>query len=147
MPRGVYVRTSYAGKPVKRHISKVRTEAALARWDSVKSEQEQWLKPFRELTIERAMAYLEDIRKICEQAGHILNARISQDKTKIKCAAPKCGRDLNGLTPAGRPKWMAKKDFRDKNHPEIIRSLYFCNDTCNNDWLRAQQGAMGGDGR
>lgn len=147
MPRGVYVRTTYGGKPVKRHISKVRTEAAMVRWESVRTEQEQWLKPFRELTIERAMAYLEDIRKICEQAGHILNDRISQDKTKIKCASKKCGKDLNGLTPSGRPKWMAKKDFRDKNHPEIIRSLYFCNDTCNNDWLRAQNGAAGGDGR
>jgi hypothetical protein len=132
---------------VKRHISKVRTEAALARWDSVRQEKENWIAPFRELTIERAMAYLEDLRKICEDAGHILNARISEDKTKIRCANKRCKKDLNGLTPSGRPKWMAKKDFRDPNHPEIIRSLYFCNDTCNNDWLREQQGSMGSDSR
>jgi hypothetical protein len=147
MPRGVYQRTTYAGKPVKRHISKVRTEAALVRWESVKQEQEEWLKPFRELSIERAMAYLEDVRKICEQAGHILNARISGDKTKIKCSGPKCGKDLSGTNPSGRPMWIAKKDFRDPNHPEIIRSLYFCSELHHNQWVHAQQGGGGTDGR
>jgi len=147
MPRGIYERTTYRGVPVKRHISKVRHDAALARWDSVKREVEEWLKPFRELPIERAMFYLEDLRKICEQAGHIMNSRISDDKSKVKCAAPKCGKDLSGINPSGRPKWLAKKDFRDPNHPEIIRSLYFCSELHHNQWVHDRQGAAGGDGR
>jgi hypothetical protein len=147
MPRGIYVRTTYGGKPVKRHISKVRTEAILARWESVRQEQQEWLKPFRELTIERAMAYLEDIRKICEQAGHILNDRISGDKARLKCSGPRCGKLLDGLNPNGRPKWIKKMDMRDKNNPEIIRSIYFCTELCANEWTRKQQGSMGGDGR
>jgi hypothetical protein len=147
MPRGVYERTTYRGVQVKRHISKVRTEAILARWESVKKETEEWLKPFYDLPIERAMFYLEDLRKICEQAGHIMNERISGDKARMKCSGPRCGKNLEGTNPSGRPKWLAKKDLRDKDHPEIIRSLYFCSELCNNQWTRAQQGAMGGDGR
>jgi hypothetical protein len=148
MPRGVYERKVYAGKPVRqRRLSKIRQDAAISRWDSVRAEKENWLSPFRELTIERAMAYLEDLRKICEDAGHILNDRINNPKSPMKCAGPRCGKDLSGTNPSGRPKWIAKKDFRDEKHPEIIRSLYFCSELCNNGWARARQGAGGGDGR
>jgi hypothetical protein len=147
MPRGIYERTTYRGAPVKRHLSKVRHDAALARWDSVKREVEEWLKPFRELPIERAMFYLEDLRKICEQAGHIMNERISSDRARMKCSGPRCGKLLDGLNPNGRPKWIKKMDLRDKKNPEIIRSIYFCTELCANEWTRAQQGSMGGDGR
>jgi hypothetical protein len=147
MPRGVYERTTYRGVQVKRHISKVRTEAILVRWESVRKEVEEWLKPFYDLPIERAMFYLEDLRKICEQAGHVMNERISGDKARMKCAGPRCGKNLEGTNPSGRPKWLAKKDLRDAKNPEIIRSLYFCSEICHNQWVHAQQGAGGTDGR
>jgi hypothetical protein len=144
MPRGVYVRKVYAGKPVKRHISKVRTEAILARWESVKQEREQWLKPFRELPIESAMPYLEDLRKICEDGGHILNERINHPGSPVKCAGPRCGKDLSGLQPNGRPKWIKTMYIKNPKNPEIGNSIYFCNELCANEWARKQQGAMGG---
>jgi hypothetical protein len=147
MPRGVYQRTVYAGKPVKRHISKVRQEAALVRWQSVKEEREQWLKPFRELPIDRAMPYLEDLRKICEDGGHIMNERINHPSSPVKCAGPRCGKNLEGTNPSGRPKWIKTMYIKDPKNPEIGRSIYFCSELCANGWARARQGAMGTDGR
>jgi hypothetical protein len=113
----------------------------------VRDERANWIRPFAELSIDRAMAYLEDLRKICEDAGHILNERINRVGSPVKCAGPRCGKDLSGTNPNGRPKWMAKKDYRDQKHTEIMHSLYFCSDTCSNSWARAQGGSHGGDGR
>ena len=147
MPRGVYDRKGKAQPGVSQHISKVRTDAVLARWESVRTEKEMWLKPFTELSIERAMAYLEDLRKICEHAGHILNERINSPSSPLRCAGPRCKKDLSGVNPTGRPKWIKKMDVRDPNHTEIIRSIYFCSELCANGYARAGQGAVGGDGR
>ena len=147
MPRGVYVRKVYAGRPVKSRISKVRQEAALVRWDSVREQREQWLKPFRELPLDRAMPYLEDLRKICEDGGHILNERINHPSSPVKCAGPRCGKDLSGTNPSGRPKWIKTMYIKDAKNPEIGRSIYFCSEICSNAWARARQGSMGGDGR
>jgi hypothetical protein len=122
-------------------------EAALARWESVKEEKKHWLKPFHELPIERAMAYLEDLRKICEDAGHIMNERINHSDSPIKCSGPHCGVDLTGVRPNGRPKWMGQKVLPDKNNPEIKHILYFCSDTCDNAFSRASQGSLGTTGQ
>lgn len=118
-------------------------QSVMVRWESVKQEREEWLVPFHKLSIERAMTYLEDLRDVCELAGGIMNERISKDPANMRCAGPRCGKDLSGLRPNGLPKWIAKKDLRDKNHPEIIRSLYFCSELCNNEWVRKTQGAGG----
>jgi hypothetical protein len=147
MPRGVYERKPKLPVGTSQHISKVRTDAVMARWESVRQERANWIRPFAELSIERAMAYLEDLRKICEDAGHILNERINRTGSPVKCAGPRCGKDLSGTNPNGRPKWMAKKDYRDAKHTEIMHSLYFCSDSCANGFNRAHQGAQGGDGR
>lgn len=118
-------------------------ERVMVRWESVRAERDAWLQPFYKLPLERAMAYLEDIRKIAEQAGYILNERIGNDPNKVRCAGPRCGKDLSGLQPNGRPKWIAKKDFRDKTHPEIIHSVYFCCELHHNEWVKNTQGAGG----
>ena len=132
---------------VTKHISEVRRDAILSRWESVQQEQKEWLMPFHELPLARAMAYLEDLRKITELAGAIINQRIGNEYRLMKCAGPHCGKDMSGTLSNGRPKWIAKKDLKDKNNPEIIHSLYFCSEICHNLWVRQQQGAMGGDGR
>lgn len=121
--------------------------AAKARWQSVKEEHELWMTPFYQLPIEEAMSYLEDLRRICEEGGTVMNDRIGKDPKKMRCSGVRCGKDLSGTTVNGRPKWIAKKDIRDKEHPEIIRSVYFCSEICHNSWVREQQGAMGGDGK
>ena len=131
-------------KRVPRKIREMKQAAVRVRWDSVKEEREEWLKPFYELPIERAMTYLEDLRKICEAAGYIMNDRIGNDPNKVRCAFKRCGKDLSGLQPNGRPKWIAKKDFHDKMHPEIIHSVYFCSELHHNEWVREFGGAMGG---
>lgn len=155
MPRGVYARKPKlpvlapppaAVREPPRNISVVRREAALTRWESVKEERAIYISPFLELPIERALAYLEDLRKICEEGGTILNDRIGNDKDRMRCAGPRCGKDLSGLRPNGMPLWIAKKDLRDKNNPEIIRSLYFCSSLCEQTWARFAGGAMGGTG-
>lgn len=133
--------------PRRKNRLKANRHNAMVRWESVREEQEKWLEPFYKLPIERAMAYLEDLRKICEQAGYIMNQRISNDPARMRCAGPRCGKDLSGLLPNGRPRWIAKKDLRDKEHPEIIRSLYFCSELCNNGWIRSTQGAGGTTGQ
>jgi hypothetical protein len=122
----------------------VRREAVLARWESVRQQEADWLKPFHDLPIDRAMAYLEDLRKVTEKAGHIMNERINADKNLMRCC--NCKADLSGLLPNGRPKYMGKFDLRDKQNPEIIRSLYVCSSACQNAFARKHQGALGGTG-
>lgn len=127
-------------------ISEVRREAILSRWEAVREEEESFIEPFRKLSISKAMSYLEDLREITEKGGKILNQRIGNEKDMLRCAGPTCGKDLNGTRPNGMPLWIAKKDIRDKNHPEIIYSLYFCSEYCHNAFARKHQGAMGGTG-
>jgi len=147
MPKGIYNRRPRA-EVVKERIegrndlSKVRSDSAMARWESVREEKENWLIPFRKLDVERALRYLEDLRIICSEAGVILNERINSGK-KIKCSGPRCGNDLTGLRPNGMPKWVAKKDFKDLKNPEVWHCLYFCSDVCSNEWTRAQMGMAG----
>ena len=133
----------------KRRMSRrtIAKRAALARWDSVREQKEEWLRPFYKMPIEEAMAYLENLRKVCSAAGEIMNTRLSQDKNNMRCAGPRCGKDLSGTLPNGRPRWIAKKDIRDSEHPEIIRSFYWCSEICHNEWVRKQGGWAGGDGR
>src|SRR5438445_2685174 len=121
-------------------------KAAMTRWESVKEERKKWILPFKTLPIHTAMTYLEDLRKICEEAGHIMNERLNDTRHPIRCAGPHCGKDLTGVQPSGKPKWVAKKDFKDKNHPEIFHSLYFCCELHVNEWTRAQGGGAGGTG-
>lgn len=134
--------------PRRKKVHKMNPrERVMVRWESVREERDKWLEPFYKLPIERALAYLEDLRKICEIAGGVLNERIGNDPQRMRCAGPRCGKDLSGLLPNGRPRWIAKKDMRDKEHPEIIRSLFFCSELCNNSWVRATQGAGGTTGQ
>jgi hypothetical protein len=134
------------GRPLKNPTAHAE-HAAKQRWESVKEDRELWMSPFYANSIEKAMAYLEDLRKIVEEGGHILNDRIGKDKSRMRCAGPTCGKDLSAMRPNGMPMWIAKKDLRDKDHPEIIRSLFFCSALCEQTWVRRAGGAMGGDGR
>jgi hypothetical protein len=145
MPRGVYIRRPRS-EVVSERISGVRREAVRHRWESVKKEQEEWLKPFHELEVEVALRYLEDIRIICEKAGTILNARINDNKN-IKCSGPRCGKDLTGTRPNGMPKWIAKMDFKDKSNPNIFHCLYYCSELCRNEYTRAHMLSAVSDGK
>src|SRR6266446_1299753 len=149
MPRGVYQRKHPTAARIKTFpppaVQQVR--AAMSRWERVEQERQQFMEPFLKLPIEEAMAYLESLRGIIEDGGHILNDRIGSDKNKMRCAGPRCGKDLSGLRPNGMPLWIAKKDIRDPNYPDIIRSLYFCSELCNNDFARKHMGAFGGTGQ
>jgi|SRR5882724_7940732 len=138
-----------ATAPVHRRLPPAEhaRKAALARWESVKEERDEWMSPFYQLPINQAMAYLEDLRKVCEDASRIMNQRIGEDKRTIRCAGPRCGIDLSGNNPSGRPKWIAKKDLRDPVHPEIIRSLYFCCVLHEQEYVRMSQGSMGTTGQ
>jgi len=102
------------------------------------------MRPFNELPIDRAMAYLEDLRKLIEDAGHTLQQRIGNEKGYLRCAGPGCGVSVDGVRGNGMPKYIAKFDFKDKKNPDIIRSIYFCSELCNNNWARSKGGAMGG---
>jgi len=143
------MKTAKVREPERRPLppSEHARKAVLARWESVKEEREEWLRPFYQLPINSAMAYLEDLRKICEDASRIMNQRIGDNKLAMRCAGPHCGIDLSGTNPNGRPKWIAKKDVRDPNHPEIIHSLYFCCELHHNEYVRMSQGSMGTTGQ
>jgi hypothetical protein len=128
------------------YVSEVRRDAVMARWESVQQEQDNWLKPFYELPIDRAMRYLEDLRIIASKAGAIMNSRINEGK-EVRCSGPHCAKNLTGLSPNGLPKWIKKMDFHDKDHPEIWHCLYFCSELCANGYTRLHMGALGGDGK
>jgi hypothetical protein len=141
-------------KPIPKHLSEVRRAVSLSYWESVKEERQKWLQPFKELPLDRAQAYLEDLRKVCEQAAYILNERIGSDVALQVCGGPHCrsgvgGKraNLSGLTPNGRPKWIAKFDYRDRKDPAIMRAVYFCSSICQQEYARKHNGSLGGDGR
>ena len=125
-------------------ISNIRREAVQSRWEAVREQEESFIEPFKTLPINKAMVYLDDLRHITEIGGHILNDRIGKDKNKMACSGPRCGKDLSGTRPNGMPLWIAKKDIRDKDIPNLIYSLYFCSELCHNQYVRAHNGAMGG---
>lgn len=130
----------------KDHISEVRRKAVEMRWTQVKEDREQWTRPFHDLRIEKALEYHHDLQEIWEEGARIINERIGNQKD-VKCAGPSCGKDLTGLRPNGMPKWCAKKDFKDREYPDIIRSIYFCSELCHNQWVHSMQGGGGTDGR
>jgi hypothetical protein len=141
-------KTVSAKRKPSRALSKMKRKAVMVRWESVEKQREEWLAPFYKLPIDRAMKYLEDLRDVCELAGGIMNERISKDDPRnIRCAGPRCGKDLSIPLPTGKPRWIAKKDFKDKRHPEIWHSLYFCSELCNNAWIRSQNDAVAPDAR
>lgn len=144
MPRGIYPRRKLAAIRKEKlegrsNLSQIRHNAVMSRWESVREEKDQWMIPFHKLDVERALRYLEDLRIICAEAGAILNERINAG-TKIKCSGPRCGMDLTGLKPNGLPKWIAKKDFKDVNNPEIWHTRFFCSSLCDNEFIRSQVG-------
>jgi ribosomal protein L34E len=132
-------------KRIPRKIRKMKQQAVRVRWDAVKEQHEEFLEPFYKWSIDKAMEHLEVIRKFTEEAATVMNDRISKDPRKEKCAI--CGKDLSGTQPNGRPKWIAKKDFKDKNHPEITHSFYYCSELHHNQWVAKQGGWAGNDGR
>lgn len=130
----------------EKHISEVRRKAVEARWQQVKDDREDWMRPFHDLRIEKSLEYLTDLQRIWEEGSRIINERMGNEKN-IKCSGPTCGKDLTGLRPNGMVKWIAKKDMKDEKHPGVIRSLYFCSELCNNAWVKKMNGAGGTDGR
>jgi hypothetical protein len=145
MPRGIYDRKPRT-EIVARKMAGVKREAPKNRWESIKNEHEQWIKPFKELPVEVALRYLEDLRIVCSKGGEILNMRIN-DNTKIKCSGPRCGNDLTGTRPNGMPKWIAKMDFKDRTNPEIFHCLYFCCELCKNEYTRVNMNNAVTDGK
>jgi hypothetical protein len=130
----------------KDHISEVRRKAVQMRWEQVKQDREDWIRPFHDLRIEKSLEYLTDLQRIWEEGSRIINDRLGNEKD-IKCSGPHCGKDLTGLKGNGMPKWIAKKDYKDIHKPGIIRSLYFCSEQCNNQWVHDQNGGGGTDGK
>lgn len=130
----------------EKHISEVRRKAIEARWQQVKDDREDWMRPFHDLRIEKALEYLTDLQRIWEEGSRIINDRLGNEKN-IKCSGPHCGKDVTGLKPNGMVKWVAKKDMKDEKRPGVIRSLYFCSELCHNEWVRKMNGAGGTDGR
>jgi len=130
----------------KNHISEVMRKMVQMRWDQVKQDREDWIRPFHDLRIEKSLEYLTDLQRIWEEGSRIINERMGNERN-IRCSGPRCGKELSGLKPNGMPKWLAKKDFKDPEKPGIIRSLYFCSELCNNQWVHDQQGGGGTDGR
>jgi hypothetical protein len=130
----------------EKHISEVRKKAVELRWQQVKEDRENWMRPFHDLRIDKALEYLTDLQRIWEEGARVINERMGDDKN-IKCSGPHCGKNLSGIRPNGMPKWIAKKDFNDVKHPGVIKSIYFCSELCNNTWVHDQQGAGGTDGK
>lgn len=129
--------------------SELKRAATMARWDSVEDERDLWIRPFRELPPERALRYLETLRSVCEEGGKIVNTRINDDKKPKHCAWRKCkklivDRQVGPNTTV--PGWIAQVVEKDKRHPEIHRSLFFCSELCKNQWTREGDGARGSTG-
>lgn len=130
----------------KEHISEVRRKAVQLRWQQVKEDREDWIRPFNDLQIDKALEYHHDLQQIWEEGARILNDRIGNQK-HIKCSGPRCGKKLDGVRPNGMPLWVAKKDMKDPKRPGLVLSLYFCSELCNNEWVHKQQGGGGTDGK
>jgi hypothetical protein len=145
MPRGVYARRPRT-EVVADRMAGVKREPLRTRWESVKKDEEDWLRPFTEQSVEVALRYLEDLRIVCEKAAKILNQRINP-ADNIKCSGPGCKNDVSGTRPNGFPKYIAVKWIRDPDNPSLGRNMFFCSEICNNMWVRAQMGGGGTDGK
>lgn len=140
--------------PQMKSLSEVRRDAALSRWDSVKQEKENWLKPFRELEVSRALSYLEDLRKITEEAGKIINSRMSESKSRQVCVnvlfklrVATCRKDVSDRQGHGGmlvPGYVWRGVYRDENNPDIMHEYYACSAECQNAFMRKGGGGMGG---
>ncbi len=154
MPMSAEARTAQSERMKARHaanrvspqVSEQKRAAVNKRWESVKENRAEWLVPFRELPTSEALAYLEDLRKVCEEAGEIINARINSSSLRKKCAF--CGKSCDDKTLANgqvMPTYISVKDFRDKFG--IWTKLFFCSASCDNGWVRKQGGHAGGTGQ
>ncbi len=128
-----------------KQIAAVRAAAVMSRWESVRAEKEKWLEPFHKLPLERALSYLDDLRKITEAAGFIVNARINDPNNAIFCET--CKKDVSGRAPNGQVKWIAQKYIKNERNPQLGRNIHFCSELCHNKWVHGHMGAMGGDGK
>lgn len=126
--------------------SEIRRAAIRARWESVRDEHDRWLLPFYDLKIDRALQYLEDLRRITEEGGAILNERINGQKN-IKCAGPRCGKSVEGTRPNGMPLWISTMVLKDPKQPDLQRRIYFCSELCYNQYVRNAGGSLGTDAR
>ena len=130
----------------KESLSVIRRKAVQMRWLQVEEDREDWIRPFHDLRIDKALEYHDRLQKIWEEGARIINERQGSGKN-IKCSGPHCGKNLSGLKANGMVPWVSKKDFKDLKRPGIMISLYFCSEECNNLWVRKQQGGGGTDGK
>lgn len=125
-------------------LSETRRAAIRARWESVREEHDRWLLPFTDLKIDRALQYLEDLRRICEDGSSIINERINGQRG-IKCEW--CKKSVEGLRPSGMPKWIATMVVRTTKDPTIQRRIYFDSEDCHNRYVRREGGHSGNDAK
>lgn len=129
------------------HISEVRRKAVQIRWEQVKQDREDWIRPFHDLRIEKSLEYLTDLQRIWEEGSHIINERINNQKN-IRCEH--CKKDVSGKRPNDMPWWVKTMYIKDEQRPGLGRSIFFCSELCANQWVHDKQqgsGAMGTDGR
>jgi hypothetical protein len=118
-----------------------------ARWDAVRFAHEQYMSPFRDESVEDAMRYLEELRKVCEEGAKIMNERINDYNKPKFCSGPNCKKSVDDRVD-GRgnhhPGWVSQKVLKDPDNPGIMRTLFFCSELCDNAFARKHNGAMGG---
>ena len=118
-----------------------------ARWDAVRSAHASYMAPFHDESIEDAMRYLEELRKVCEEGARIMNDRINDEKNPKMCSGPGCKKSCEDRVD-GRgqkhPGYVSVKYVKDPNQPGIGRNLFFCSELCDNKFARQHNGAMGG---
>jgi hypothetical protein len=130
----------------KRSRSDSARAAVEARWTAVREAREQWIAPFASLDIERALTYLDDLRKIQEEGARIIQERLCGDKNN-KCEWRKCHKSVAGLNPSGMPRYISSFPVRDIPNSNIQRRIYFCSELCLNQWNREGGGARGSESK
>jgi hypothetical protein len=118
-----------------------------ARWDAVRSARASYMAPFQDESIEDAMRYLEELRKICEEGAQIMNSRINDEKNPKLCSGPGCKKSCEDRVDGSgqkHPGYVAIKYIKDIENPGIGRNLFFCSELCEQKFVRAHNGAMGG---
>ena len=145
-------RTATAKANGQEKLAQAGRIAAKARWEAVREDREQFIEPFNSLPIEKALSYLEDLRKICEEGGNVINDRITGAKN-ITCSGPGCKHDLSGTRPDGRPKWIGQIPVADPRNPigrdgkPHLTMHYFCSELCWNGFMRKHDGSMGSEAK
>lgn len=122
-------------KPIKQ-----QTLAVQARWAAEESTEEEAMKFYSSIPVERLLSVHKRMRERCELAGKVLNTRVNTpDRQKCKV----CGISFENFKKKGKPDWWLNRPHYHPEDRNIILVDHFCSAACVSRENNKTQGVYG----